>query len=172
LDKQEIESLQKVFGEALSEKTLQGMAYTKPKGYAGDYEMIDKIYQKNVSEHLSLKNWDRYFHDQSAPIAVRNRKDYFKKLLRRKIGTMGQRESLNVLNIASGPARDVFEFLYYEGTDKVLFDCLDHDINAIRYAENLCAQFLDQIQFVHANAFKYKTEKRYDLVWSAGLGKF
>jgi hypothetical protein len=45
IKKQEIQSLQRVFGEALSEKTLQGMAYTKPKRYAGDYEMIDKIYQ-------------------------------------------------------------------------------------------------------------------------------
>src|SRR5687768_5536449 len=63
---------------------LQGFALSKPHGYAGDYEIIDKIYTNHVSENPAYANWDRFFQNNSAPKAVRNRKEYFKAIIRKR----------------------------------------------------------------------------------------
>lgn len=60
----------KEFGDAMSPKTMQGFALQKPHGYAGDYEIIDKIYTETVSHDRALTKWDLYFHAQHAPRAV------------------------------------------------------------------------------------------------------
>jgi SAM-dependent methyltransferase len=52
----------------------------------------------------------------------------------------------------------------------IYFDCLDHDPNAISYAKALLSDKAgDKCRFVNENIFKFKTDKTYDLVWSAGL---
>jgi hypothetical protein len=51
----------------------QGFALAKPHGYAGDYEIMDKIYRQEVSPDPRFRGWDLFFHAQSAPTAVRNR---------------------------------------------------------------------------------------------------
>ena len=78
LDKAE---LIEAFGEAMSPLTMQGFALNRPHGYSGDFEIIDRIYQHHVSPDPALANWDRFFHRQAAPKAVRNRKTYFHRLL-------------------------------------------------------------------------------------------
>ena len=45
----DIAEIRAAFGEALSSKTMQGFALTKPHGYAGDFEMIDRIYQIHIA---------------------------------------------------------------------------------------------------------------------------
>lgn len=71
-----------ILGEALSCNTMQGFAFQKPHGYAGDYEIIDRIYTHWTSPNPQLRKWDEYFHKQVAPQAVRNRKDYFLNTLK------------------------------------------------------------------------------------------
>ncbi|MBM3881625.1 MAG: hypothetical protein FJ387_18190 [Verrucomicrobia bacterium] len=103
----ELTAIRSMFGAALSPATMQGFALAKPHGYAGDYEVIDRIYQQYISPDPHLANWDRYYHHQAAPQAVRNRKHYFHKLLDHH----ASRQPLRVLNIASGPGRCMFEWL-------------------------------------------------------------
>jgi trans-aconitate methyltransferase len=74
-----------------------------------------------------------------------------------------------VLDIASGPARDVFEYLCCESSGRVVFDCVDMDKNAIEFAGSLCASFPDNVNFIKANAFRFRCSQKYDLIWSAGL---
>lgn len=157
----------KKFGEALSCKTVHGFGYEKPYGYAGDFEIIDKIYNFHVSNEPHLKNWDLYFQQHNAPNAVRNRKAYFIELLRRR-GLELKDKSFNVLNVASGPARDLYEY-FQTDAPKPQVDCVEHDPKAIEFAQNLCRDFLSHITFHQANAFRFKIEKRYDVIWSAGL---
>ncbi|MEA3467259.1 MAG: hypothetical protein U9R57_03430 [Thermodesulfobacteriota bacterium] len=94
-------------GDALSLKTIQGHAFHKPHGYAGDYEIIDKIYTKWLSPELELQVYDKYFHKQEAPKAVRNRKKYFIDIVRSL--AVGKSHTA-VLNIGSGPGRDMLEY--------------------------------------------------------------
>ena len=147
--------------------SLQGLAAEAPHGYHGDFEIIDAIHCARVSTDPALARWDAYFHAQAAPKAVRNRKQYFHDLLRPKVGCNG--DKFSVLNVASGPARDVAEWFDGNSTATTWFDCVDLDLNAIRFAESLCAKHADAVRFFHGNALTFKPPHRYDLVWSAGL---
>ena len=150
----------------LTTETMQGFAFQKPHGYSGDYEIIDRIYIEWKSEKEDLVKWDEFFHFQKAPIAVRNRKRYFIELLAFVENT---KEEIQVLNIVSGPGRDMLEFFQANPDAKVYFDCVDSDNDAIEYASNLCFLYMNKIKFINKNVFKYKPIRSYDLVWSAGL---
>ena len=155
------------FASVLSPSTMHGFAYTKPYGYAGDFEIIDRHYLTDIASEPHLATWDRYWHAGAAACAVRNRKTYFHDLLRHHAEAAGGRR-LNVLNVASGPARDVFEFLS-GGTHDVHFECIEHDPRAIAHATNLCCGFSEQVTFVQADVLRFRPRRSYDLIWAAGL---
>jgi SAM-dependent methyltransferase len=163
-----ISSIREALNEALTIETVQGYGFNKPFGYSGDFYMIDKIYQKHISPDDNLRNWDIYFHSQKAPIAVRNRKQYFLDLLDR-IRSHNQRDTLQILNIACGPCRDVYEYLDSTKDKNIHFHCVDYDQNAIAYALNICEKYLDQLTFYHKNALRFRSHIKFNLAWSAGL---
>lgn len=154
------------FGNALSPFTMQGMALGKLHGYAGDFEIIDRIYQMHISSNAVLANWDHFYHRQPAPRAVRNRKTYFHKLLDRHSARCNP---LSVLNIASGPGRCMFEWLSDHPDSPISIDCVELDATAIDYAKNLNRPFLDRINFEQKNALRYKPSRTYNLIWAAGI---
>ncbi len=169
LTESEKKEIHDVFGEALSVKTLQGISLVKPRGYAGDFEVIDRVYQRSLTTDPALINWDNFLLNTNAAKAVRNRKTYFLNLLQELASKTAQQGPIEVLNIASGPARDVFEYLTFAADNRMRFTCLEYDKTAIQYAKALCYEHLDVIEFVQANAFRYVTEEKFPLVWSAGL---
>lgn len=166
LSDSELAEIRAVFGYALSPSTMQGFALTKPHGYAGDFEVIDRMYQMYVSSDSRLANWDRFFHQHAAPKAVRNRKTYFHRLLDRH---SVRKQPLRVLKIASGPGRSMFEWLSAHPNVPVTFECVEIDLNAIDYASRLNERFLDRIAFVRKNALRYRPSGEYDLIWAAGI---
>ncbi len=125
--------LKEAFGKAMSAETLQGFAFTKPHGYAGDYEIIDKLYTFYTSPDERLVKWDEYFHSIPAVKAVRNRKTYIKNLLAEKMKMHYSEQSFEMLNLASGPARDLFEFFNENPDASLNVDCIDLDTNAISF---------------------------------------
>ncbi len=143
----------------------------KPLGYAGDYQMIDFIYQKHVAADPIGRLWDEFFHRQLAPRSVRNRKAHFVGLVHRLSSRGG--EPLSILDIASGPCRDLAEaFGAMNGTKKgTVVHCVDTDERSIDYASRLLEPVKDEVEvtFAHCNALKYRPSRVYDLVWSAGL---
>lgn len=150
------------------EGTMQARALGKKYGYSGDYEMIDAIYTLRTAPEPHLRKWDLYFHAQAAPNAVRNRKSYFHHLLHAH--TAGRpKEALRVLNVASGPGRDVREWVLDNPEREVFFDCVDAEIHAIECAKKMCAPFAHRVEFYHRNVLRFLPAKGYDLVWSAGL---
>lgn len=151
---------------ALSTESMQGFAFHKPHGYSGDYEIIDRIYSTWKSEKEDFRKWDEFFHAQEATIAVRNRKEFFLNLLASSLQINGE---LHVLNIGSGPGRDMFEFFQLYPDANVYFDCVDYDKESIEYASKLCSSYLDKIRFFHQNVFKITLDQRYNIVWSAGV---
>lgn len=148
--------------------TLQAAAREKARGYSGDYEMIDAIYTLKIAEAPKLRRWDLYFHSQAAPCAVRNRKAHFLNLLS-SLREPSDGSRLRVLNIGSGPARDIREWFLSAPATRIFFDCVEMDSQAIRYASDLCRPFLQHVEFHHENALRYVPSGGYDLVWSAGL---
>jgi len=157
--------LLEAFGAAMSLLTMQGFALNKPHGYAGDFEIIDRIYQHHVSADPALANWDRLFHRQAAPKAVRNRKTYFHRLLDHHDAAGSPR----VLKIGVGPGRSMFEWISTNPSSKATFDCVEIDPNAVRYATELNQPFLDRIQFIRKNCLKFEPTQQYELIWAAGI---
>lgn len=147
--------------------SMVGFSFLKPHGYAGDHELIDRIYSKWTSDDEKHHKWDALYHEMEATRAVRNRKEYFLNLVS-KLDSSVKNKPL-VLDLGSGPCSDLYQYLVTFPKTKVKFDCLDMDETAIEYASAVCDNYTDKIEFIHKNAFRYKTLKRYDLIWSAGL---
>ncbi len=147
-----------------TDKSVMGHIKLKPLGYAGDYQIIEKIYQKQVSE--KYYKWDQYSIANPAAEAVRNRKQFFKTLIHTKLQ---QQKSIELLNIASGPARDLKEIYDDIDPNRLKTICIEIDERAIEYAKKTCNSYSDSIKFINQNIFKFQTDKKFDLIWSAGL---
>ncbi len=169
LSRNDLQEIRAAFKNALSVETVQGFVLTKPHGYPGDYEIIEKIYNHEVSSNKELKNWDLYSQSRECSFALRNRKQYFIQLLKSLAAADNQQGPISILNIASGPARDILEFYEDSNDRRIFFDCIDHDADAIAYATKLCAKYEDNLTFYEANALKFNADKKYRIVWSAGL---
>ena len=146
-------------------RSIIGHVLKKPFGYAGDFQIIDRLYTNDVSKEHYL--WDKYILNTNAVKAVQNRKTYFKKLI---LGKIRNSNKCKLLNIASGPARDLKEvYDLISNIDDLDTTCIDMDSNAIDFAKGINDSYLSQIEFVNKNILKYNTAEKYDLVWSAGL---
>jgi len=154
-------------------ETMQGFVYRKPNGYAGCFEIIDRIYCRHHADRSDWFNWDRFMQSQGASVAVRNRKDYFIQTVLDRYGDTTEKRKggypMTVLNIASGPCRDVKELLDAARRLDVVVTCVEQDERAIQYARDLCRNHENRIEFIQANALRWSTDRKFDLVWSAGL---
>lgn len=163
----ELDSLKKLFNSPFLAETVHGHAYRKPMGYAGDFLLIDKIYTRHTTNHSHYKKWDRYFHSLEATHAVRNRKEFFKQQMLAKLAA--RNASLNILNVASGPARDLSELYQLIDPSKLKTTCVDIDARAISYASELCKDYINRITFANKNILRFSPEEKFDVIWSAGL---
>src|SRR5687767_5874364 len=146
--------------------TVQGFARRQPHGYPGDFEVIERIYNKYVNPDPMLARWDEFLQAQAAPQAVRNRKAYFHSLLvnGKKSGGV-----LDVVNVGSGPGTDVQTFFEAHPDVHCQILSIDHDLKAITHARQLCSKHLARAEFIQKNALRFHTYRRFDVVWSAGL---
>ncbi len=151
----------------LTEDCVVGFSYLKPHGYTGDFEIIDRMYQEWKSPNSDkYHKWDAFFHSLHSVRAVRNRKKYLVNQLTELVSRV---ESPLVLDLASGPCTDLYEFFISHPHTKAHFDCLDMDAKAIEYGSAMCDNYIDSITYINKNAFRYRPKKEYDLIWSAGL---
>jgi cyclopropane fatty-acyl-phospholipid synthase-like methyltransferase len=83
---------------------------------------------------------------------------------------LNKQSSIRLLNVASGPGRDLLE-LYTEKVNghHLATTCVEMDKHAIAYAENLVNGYAGKINFINKNIFKFDTTEKFDLIWSAGL---
>ena len=163
----ERDQLRAAFGDAYTVATLQGYVYERPLGYAGDFKIIKKIYSEEVSADPKLRKYDEFFQRQVSPQAVRNRKQYFKDLVRGLVDS--SEEPVEVLNLACGPCHEIKELFEESPSLPVKFLCLDIDERAIEYAGDLLAAHKQHVTFEKANILRFKPKKQYPLIWSAGL---
>jgi SAM-dependent methyltransferase len=163
---EEIRLLHQGFGDECLKTTLHGHARSKPYGYAGDFMIIDKIYREQVTSDQRFEKWDIFWNNQSATKAVRNRKDYF---IHTMMDRLSAKTSLRLLNVASGPARDLAELYQLIKPEQLETVCIEADKTAIAYAQALNEANLHRIEFIHQNIFRFSTNEHFDMVWSAGL---
>lgn len=161
------EKLKRLFGAHFLSHTLQGFSYRKPYGYSGDFKIIDLIYQQEISRDKRYQKWDKYFQSIHACRAVRNRKSYFINLVKEKCATM--KRPLRILNVASGPCRDILEMFEQIPACRLQIHCVERDSYAIAYAQKLLGSFADRVAFIQKNIFDFEPAENFDLIWSAGL---
>jgi SAM-dependent methyltransferase len=152
--------------------------YSKPRGYAGDFLSIEWIYRDAPEGSGRLGALlDRCFLDQPAAQAVRNRRGLLVEEIRQTMEEAGERPA-RVLNMACGPAREIFDtFEMLPDPARLTATCLDMD----RQALELVAQLRDRrklknnIRLEHANLLPLVMGRQridlepLDLAYSIGL---
>lgn len=163
-----IDDFRQAMKPILNPGTIIGFSFTKPFGYNGDFFIIEKIYQHYVSPDPKYKKWDEFFHTLEAAIAVVNRKALAIKILTELNGNANG-DTRDVLILGSGPVTEVYEYFQASPQNYLTFELLDLDKRAIAYAKNKHKPNLHCMNFHNQNVIRYTPEKKYDLIWSAGL---
>ncbi|QDU30910.1 Methyltransferase domain protein [Anatilimnocola aggregata] len=136
-------------GEILQPGWLQLRAREKPRGYAGDHEMLGAIFQERVTDNPLGQAFDRYFLRQAAPHAVRNRMYLVRDLIFDLLLTADLPKKVVV--VGSGSALEVaaaLQQLSAAQKDRGEIVLLDLDPTAILLAEQNLRPHLGNIQLV------------------------
>ncbi len=155
-------------------------AYYKPKGYAGDFMMMELIYRKIPEGDGKLGRLiDGWLLKQAPAQAVRNRRRLLCRLLdqlfREKLTHQG---ALNLINLACGPARELFDLLSTcQYSHRIHALCMDIDPEALKFADrrvNTNTHNAD-IRFMCENVIKWALGRAkhdlgpQDIIYSSGL---
>lgn len=160
--------------------------YSKPLGFAGDYEMMNIIVRNGLEgKTLYAKLINAYLLGQVAPQAVRNRVGFLQdKIVDETSRVVRLGRTANVYCIACGPAWEVQKFLKDSSlADHAHFRLLDFNdetlqhtsavINGIqrKYNRKTSVKFVkDSVQNLLKGAVKAAlNEPRYDLIYCSGL---
>jgi len=124
-------------GEILCRGWLQNQARIKPRGYAGDYEMLSRIYENRLCDDPLGRLFDRYFQGQTAPQAVRNRMRMMADWIVEGVRNSSAGSPLKVAIVGSAFGSDVCDAvtqLSIEERKRLAVTLLDMDPAALAYA--------------------------------------
>ena len=152
--------------------------YSKPRGYAGDYHMIESIYQNNQrgSGRLGCV-LDSCFLDLPAAQAARNRRRVLVKEIK-KVLEKTNNGQVNIMSIASGPAKEIFDiFDFIDNPSQLKIKLLDFDIQALSFVNEKLTKINlnNQVELLNENIIYLITEKRkleiekQDFIYSIGV---
>jgi extracellular factor (EF) 3-hydroxypalmitic acid methyl ester biosynthesis protein len=173
------DSFRKLVGTWIYKSTIVKRAFEKPRGYPGDYKMLEIVYDnKPLSKNFGVYS-DNCFLKSPYAVAVRIRKDRLRELTQEFINKLTLNK-VEILNIACGSCREIKEMLpAIKNKNPIIFTCLDWDEEALDFSEkslvqnspeNIAFKFLkEDIMNMIKNATPEQTYGRYDLVYSIGL---
>jgi len=160
--------------------SLTERAYFKPNGYAGDFQMIEMMYQNQPSGDGKIgKLVDAWLLNRPPCKAVRGRR----KFLAQKIEAISRnvlmvKEKVNIMNLACGPSRELFDFIKeFPDNHKVHALCLDIDPQALRYSDKMSKSFTHKakVSFLKDNLIKWalgtstQNIEKQEIIYSGGL---
>lgn len=180
-DEEKVYKLKKLFIENFRDDFVKGdylkWSLGKPRGYAGDYKIIDCIYLNDPKTEGIERLYDNYFQMSSISVAVRNRKEDFKKMILEEV-EKSTSNVVKIMDLASGPCRDVVELIAHPSIAerRFIFHCYENDPEAIEYATNLLNGD-ERVSFFKHNAVRLALKKEieqsiehnYDIIFSTGL---
>lgn len=143
---------------------LLTQARLKPRGYAGDFDLLAKISDDWRCEHPLGRALDQFFQSQAAPRAVRHRTQIVARAIVEQCRQTAPTEC-HVVSVGSGPARDVEGALAALSPDertRVRVTLLDLDPAALEYAAGRLASFLpaERLCCARENLFRLATNPR------------
>lgn len=158
-------------------------AFYKPRGYAGDYEMMNHLYRNEmVGRTLFDQCMHKYFIEEPAANAVKNRGEYLHQKIKNLVRVTPKEKTLKIMSIASGPAMEVQLFVKQNPEfygRQIEFTCIDQDEESLKHAQRQLLS-LDR-QKKSGYKFKFSNmaikniiaqglpENDFDLIYSAGL---
>ncbi|MDW3192894.1 MAG: class I SAM-dependent methyltransferase [Cytophagales bacterium] len=184
LNQEEINQVRTVLHPLLLNAPFVARAFKKPRGYAGDYEMMNMILKPAP---LGNSPFEKVVHLLNVlpgiPQSVRNRSDRMLSYIQESHQKSSQ--TTRILSLACGPAWELERFLTTQPEGPIEILLIDHDPEALEFASRQLNQVADQHQLdVHVetaeasllsllrynrsgNAFFKKDY--FDLVYSAGI---
>lgn len=166
-------------GNIFYKSSYGNRAYSKPRGYAGDYEMMNNVYHNDLrGDTLFGKCMQRYFTDNPAGRAVRNRVKYLNEKI---IESSKKSNSTKILAVASGPAKEIQNLILEnpEIAQKCEIHLLDQDSDALMSSQREIYE-LARIKKIKLNVHFHNVAIKnvineglptndFDLIYSAGL---
>jgi extracellular factor (EF) 3-hydroxypalmitic acid methyl ester biosynthesis protein len=160
----------------ISKSHFMNHARTWPRGYQGDYLLLEGVY-RNIPLSQGIGYYlDRHSLSTTLSIAVRERLATLQDLLAVQFR---RRDELRVLNVACGSCREVFDLAQEIKTTRASITCVDFDIEALSFASNRLAHAgipPEQLMFLKYNAFRMINHERnlkefgmQDVIYSAGF---
>jgi CRP-like cAMP-binding protein/SAM-dependent methyltransferase len=155
-------------------------AYFKPKGYAGDFLMMEHIYANIPKGEGKLGEIiDDFCLQRPGSLAIRGRRILMKEQLMRLSGPIAARGGITrIMNLACGPNRELFDFLAdCEYSESVEALCVDIDSEALQYTNQYVNIFPHRasIRLMSENVIKWSLGRAkhhiepLDIIYSAGL---
>lgn len=163
--------------------------YTKPLGYAGDYEMVNMMLQESPTTGRSAyaQIFQELQTNVAACLAHRNRIDYLEDVLKTEADRVTAEEMrvCNVLNVGCGPAVEIQRFIRNsELCEECVFTLMDFNEETLEYTKgrvevavsesghqpvvNFIRRSIDELlKDVHDQSDE--VVPTYDLVYCAGL---
>lgn len=158
--------------------------YQKPLGYAGDFIMMNYIYNYHNGVYVGETTFERLVNHYtcSIPISKSNigRKEFFKQQI---LSTVDRCEQPRILSVGSGPLRELTELAQEGKLSKPLqFSCVDFEQKAIEYSKfelealELDKRSLISLEFILGNVVAIIRNRSirenlmgYDLVYASGV---
>lgn len=164
---------------------IMKIAYEKPRGYPGDFELFETIYNgKPLAEEGTVGFYfDQYFLNNTYTKAVRTRKNKMKNILQDLIETNGS-SRLRMLNVACGPCREIRELLadpLLVSKANLCFTGLDNDGGALTFSGSALTKVPPNVtlRFLHENVLDLFRDNRYydligkqDVIYILGLTEY
>ncbi|MDA8171213.1 MAG: methyltransferase [Nitrospiraceae bacterium] len=159
----------------LSKSYFMNHARVWPKGYQGDYKMLEGIYRNiPLSEGIGYY-LDCYLLAFTLSRACRGRLDKAKRILK---GELLRQKGRRILDIGCGSSRDLFEIAEDIRDSNADITCIDIDDDALRFSLNRLAYagLGDQIKFRKYNVVRMINRERnlrefgkQEIIYSAGV---
>ncbi|MEZ6235288.1 MAG: methyltransferase domain-containing protein [Phycisphaerales bacterium] len=160
-------------GPAGTRESLMGHIFHKPYGYAGDFEIIDKLYTRYRSPHPMVTRWDEFVQSVPASCSVRNRGPYLAKVLTNSLAMHSATgRPFHLVSLGSGPGRDIEHALATIGcghSTHVRVTCVDTEARALAHSARVLADYSGLVRHVKGDVLRFTPHDRADLIWAAGL---
>ena len=170
----------KQLNDLIVHSPLLRRAYSKPLGYAGDYEMMNMIYRDRAEgDSLFGRALNQYAIQEKAAQANINRLEYLSAKIRAAIEVSGR---ARIASIGCGPARELFVLLerYPELGPCLDVALIDQEERVLTYCERTLSPIASRtgakVHFIKQSVRRLLTARRLkealgerDFIYSAGL---
>ncbi|MBD3361092.1 methyltransferase domain-containing protein [Candidatus Peregrinibacteria bacterium] len=173
------ENFRKLVGTWVYKSDIVRRAFEKPRGYPGDYKMLEIVYDNETFTSGAGRYFDATFLKSPYAVAVRIRKDQLRELIGKYIKS-SQLERIKIFDIACGSCREIRELIpELPSTKSVEFTFLDWDEEALEFSREKFNE-LDgrnlRYEYVQEDVMRLMRDKKVqsqfqgqDFIYSIGL---